>query len=262
VTTLDWTKDDEFVLGGTSFVCRPLPTPDARSTTDRFYMIKPRRQVERYEQFITQAVPKNIFELGIWDGGSTAFLAQLAQPAKLVAMDRMRGPCAALESFIETHDLRDTVATFYGVDQNDPERISEIVEQEYGGVSLDLVIDDASHLVEETRNSFNVLFPWLAPGGTYVVEDWSWAHHDGPFRYGERLRRATPLSVLVFELMLVSAHHPTMIDQIVLRPGMALVRRGPEVIDPGSFDVSASYGEIGRDLMRHLSRARDDHEDT
>jgi predicted O-methyltransferase YrrM len=260
VTVLDWTRDDEFILGGTSFACRPRPTSNARSTADRFYIIKPRSLVERYEQLISQVAPRNIFELGIWDGGSTAFLAQLAHPAKLVAMDHMPGPCAALENFVESHDLRDTVATFYGVDQNDPARISEIVEREYPGESLDLVIDDASHLVDETRNSFNVLFPRLAAGGTYVIEDWSWAHHDGPFRYGERLRRATPLSVLLFELMLVSAHHPKMIDQILIRPGLALVRRGSEVIDPGSFDVSASYGEIGQDLMRRLSRARSDGE--
>jgi predicted O-methyltransferase YrrM len=256
VTTLDWTSDDEFVLGGTSYVCLELMNPDTRSTADRFCIIKPRSQVERYEQLIRRLAPKNIVELGIWDGGSTAFFAQLARPAKLVAMDRMPAPCVALERFVERHHLHDTVATFYGVDQNDTGRISEIVEREYGAESLDLVIDDASHLVHETRRSFSVLFPRLAPGGTYVIEDWSWAHHDGPFLYGERFRTATPLSVLVFELMLVAAHHPAMIDQIVLEPGWALVRRGPEAIDPGSFDVSGNYGEIGRELMRNLSGHR------
>ena len=52
---------------------------------------------------------------------------------------------------------------------------------------LDLVVDDASHTYEETKASFEFLFPLLRPGGIYVIEDWSWAHHpnyqspDAPF---------------------------------------------------------------------------------
>jgi len=53
---------------------------------------------------------------------------------------------------------------------------------------LDLVVDDASHTYEETRVSFEFLFPLLSSGGIYVIEDWSWAHHpdyqspDAPFQ--------------------------------------------------------------------------------
>lgn len=44
----------------------------------------------------------------------------------------------------------------------------------------DLVIDDASHEGELTRATFGLLWPLVAPGGFYVVEDWqtgldSWA---------------------------------------------------------------------------------------
>ena len=44
-------------------------------------------------------------------------------------------------------------------------------------LQLDLVIDDASHLLPETTASFNVLFPRLRAGGLFVIEDWSWQHY-------------------------------------------------------------------------------------
>ena len=68
---------------------------------------------------------------------------------------------------------------------------------------LDLVVDDASHAYEETKTSFEVLFPLLRPGGIYVIEDWSWAHHpdyqspDAPFSKGRAL------SNLLFEQIML-----------------------------------------------------------
>lgn len=35
----------------------------------------------------------------------------------------------------------------------------------------------ASHAYEETKASFEFLFPLLSPGGVYLIEDWSWAPH-------------------------------------------------------------------------------------
>ena len=49
------------------------------------------------------------------------------------------------------------------------------MESDLGG-GLDLVIDDGSHLAEPTRTSFDTLFPLLAPGGFYIIEDWAWEH--------------------------------------------------------------------------------------
>jgi cephalosporin hydroxylase len=250
-TALDWTGDDEFSIDGISYICRGVKV-GLKSTANRFCIIKPRWQIERYDQLIRQMAPKNIFELGIWDGGSTAFLAQRAHPSKLVALDLTPEPCTALESFVETRDLRDAVATYYGVDQADTEKLAEILDREYHGDPLDLVFDDASHLLEETRRSFNFLFPHLSPGGAYVIEDWSWAHsHFLP-------PDETPLAILLFELMCACAHRPKLIAEIAIQKGWAIVRRGPEAIDPGSFDVSASYGKIGRELVRNLNRPRSD----
>ena len=52
--------------------------------------------------------------------------------------------------------------------QNDPEFLQHVVE-EMGGV--DIIIDDGSHINEHVITSFKTLFPLLAEGGVYAVED-------------------------------------------------------------------------------------------
>jgi demethylmacrocin O-methyltransferase len=52
--------------------------------------------------------------------------------------------------------------------QNDPDFLRKVVEQ-MGGVEI--VIDDGSHVNEHVITSFRTLFPLLAEGGIYVIED-------------------------------------------------------------------------------------------
>jgi Cephalosporin hydroxylase len=52
--------------------------------------------------------------------------------------------------------------------QNDPNILRGIVEQMEG---LDIVIDDGSHTNEHVITAFKTLFPLLADGGIYVIED-------------------------------------------------------------------------------------------
>ena len=54
--------------------------------------------------------------------------------------------------------------------------LASIVAKEFEGEPIDLVIDDASHLLEPTRASFEVLFPRLRTDGLFVIEDWAWEH--------------------------------------------------------------------------------------
>ena len=170
--SLDWTSDDEFAIDGISYVCRGVKV-GMKSTADRFCIIKPRWQIERYDQLIQETAPKNIVELGIFDGGSTAFLAQRAHPNKLVALDLEPEPCGALERFVETRGLRDAVATYYGVDQADTQKLARdprpgIPRRAAGSGHRRRIPSGRT----DTRRSFNFLFPHLAPGGAYVIEDW------------------------------------------------------------------------------------------
>jgi hypothetical protein len=46
------------------------------------------------------------------------------------------------------------------------------LETTRGGL-LDVVVDDGSHIPGEIAQAFQSLWPWLADGGTYVVEDFN-----------------------------------------------------------------------------------------
>ena len=160
-----------------------------------------------------------MLELGIYQGGSAAFLCLLAEPERFVVVDINADPTAGLEDFIVERGLDDRLHSHYGFDQADDVRLRQLIGDEFSGQPLDLVIDDASHRFGPTRASFNVLFPHLRPGGLFVIEDWSGLHH-----LGEALRlRAerdpevlakleaavlrmdqetdVPLTVLLFELI-------------------------------------------------------------
>ena len=145
-------------------------------------------------------------------------------------MARERG----LDSIVRPH---------WEVDQADGERLRQIVADELGGEPIDIVIDDASHLLAPTRATFDALFPMLRPGGTYLLEDWAWAHG-----ITNAWKHRTPLSVLVFELMLANAHRPEAVERLDVNRDWALVRRGPRELD-GSFSLLEHCGERGRMLL-------------
>ena len=143
----------------------------------RFYKIK--ELVDQYAHFFSRRShfrPERVMELGTYDGGSTAFWYELFRPQKQVALDiqdQMDAPY--FRRYVESRGLGGRIKTYWNTDQADQARLRTIVETEFDA-PLDLVIDDASHLYRQTRASFEALFPLLAPGGLYIIEDWAWGH--------------------------------------------------------------------------------------
>ena len=263
--SITWSDVTRFRIGEVTFVA--TTTERFRSTPDRFLVVKPRSFVERYQTLLGELRPERIVELGIFQGGSTAFLGLLCQPEKLVALDIAETPVRALEQLIEENDkLTASVRTFYGVDQSDADRVGQIMQDEFGSVPLDLVIDDASHRLGPTETSFNQLFPRLRPGGVYVIEDWSGLHRyemvlesrmqEDPAvaaTVAARLQTdgapATPLSVMLFQLILASTYAPSSVEQIVVSDGWASITRGPADLDPSTFALSDTYSDKAADLI-------------
>jgi predicted O-methyltransferase YrrM len=164
-------------------------TPEARSNVwqgrdeKSLLLHKSAYVVQRLDAFFSarEFEPSNVFELGMWDGGSTAFWFEYFQPQKHVAVDRLeREDSAYFKSYVSRRGLEDRLKTYWGVDQADGNRLLEIVNAEFPRGRLDLVLDDASHELEATRRSFETLFPLLRPGGIYLIEDWSWELLDRP----------------------------------------------------------------------------------
>lgn len=235
-----------------------------KSTIDRFRILKTQEQLDFYVELCKQHVGGAIVELGIAEGGSAALLSLLAKPRKFVALELNPTPVPALGELIETRLATDTVRPIYGVNQADRERLSQIIDDEFGGDPLDLVIDDASHLLTETTASFEALFPCLRPGGLYVIEDWNAWHlvaeelNDGgadvrpgptsPGNVGDTL--PTPLSRLLMELLLVRATSGELVAEIRVGNLWATIERGPAQLDRATFRVTDHYrdhfGLLGR----------------
>lgn len=60
--------------------------------------------------------------------------------------------------------------------QDDAEFLGRVVD-EMGG--LDIVLDDGSHVASHQRASFRALWPRLAPGGAYLIEDLHSSYWEG-----------------------------------------------------------------------------------
>ena len=250
--TINWTGKNCFSIDGVNFRARDLGFGDEPSTMDEFIFQKPVWMARRYAALLKKLKPRTIFELGIWRGGSCVFFQRLSQAEKLVAVELSEERVPALDDYIRANNLGNFLIPYYGVNQADKPRLAEILATEFGERQLDLVIDDASHFLDESRDSFNVLFPHMRPGGAYIIEDWSWAHDaaDKPDDTATFYPDREPLTKLIFELVLACPSVPRMIENIEIDRNSVTIWRGDKDIDSRNFDISRCYLARGRDLIR------------
>jgi predicted O-methyltransferase YrrM len=226
-----WLSDDVLDVGGTEF----LITSDVarymeiESTPDRFVVAKQTWMVDRLMAIIAQLRAERIVDLGIFKGGSVALAAALTHPQRLTAIELEPEPVPALEQFIAARGLSGVVRTHYGVDQGDAERLAALIADDFGEDRLDLVIDDASHLLRETRTSFELLFGRLRPGGLYLIEDWGWAHFAEPLWQsgGGWFHERPAMTNLIVELTMTAATSAALVSRIETLRDTVIVERGP-----------------------------------
>jgi predicted O-methyltransferase YrrM len=256
----DATDPPRVVVDGVSFACSDGFNDYAEtSDPDVLTLVKTPAMVERLRELIPREPGARVVELGIAFGGSVALLSLLTRPSKLVALELSPEPVAPLARFLAKRGLEDDVKPHYGVDQADRAQLTDIVDAEFAGQPLDLVVDDASHRYRPTRVSFECLFPRLRPGGTYLIEDWSWQHRfaaafsqavaegrpealeqvaavlDG----SRSLDEEPPLSRFVAELMLMVANQDGIVSAATVDPSWIAVTRGDADLDPATFQLAA-----------------------
>lgn len=87
----------------------------------KFYKIE--GLVDRYRDAFSQKKnfhPQNIFELGIWDGGSVAFWFEYFQPSKHVAIDFQDWQDSSyFQHYVDSRGLRERIKTYWATDQAD-----------------------------------------------------------------------------------------------------------------------------------------------
>lgn len=229
-----------------------------RGTDGPVTLKKPHWMIERYLEIAPDYPNANMVELGLWDGGSTVFLAAAFQPKALVGFELDDRALPHLDRYIADSPGGATVHAALGVDQADTDTLGRVIGEHIEG-PLDVVIDDASHLLDPSAASFDYLFPQLRPGGLYILEDWSHEHQlaEGvraaiaagtldPSGFADSEVPSGTMGRLVVDLVLLSGSGNGMIDDIRIRQGFAEVRRGPSPLTVGEFRLRDAIGEIGR----------------
>ncbi len=236
---ITWRSEHEFSLEDVVFHCSPGDYSQA-SDESRFILLKDRVSLESYEQVLKNESVRNMLEFGVFQGGSPAFFSLWLGLGKFVGVD-ICAPVEALERFSSARADGQCIRTYYGVSQNDKPRLEPILRSEFGTEPLDLVVDDASHDYGLTRRAFEIAFPYLRPGGYYVIEDWGWAHWPGSqFYKGE-----TALSLLVMELLMLCATRSDIVSEVRVFPSFAFVRKSVEAPALENFQLSDSYNKRG-----------------
>lgn len=252
---LNWEDESILKIDDVSFIVdygQRMLKEESQGQT--FVLGKAKQQLEVIQELQFEKPIQSIFDLGIYKGGSVMFYYKFFNPKKLVAIELKLRPVEALENYIRKYQLDDVIRPYYGVDQSDKNALYDIIRNEMLGQPIDMIVDDASHLLHETRASFNTLFPYLSAGGYYIIEDWGWAHWLGDRwqKDGGYWENKPPLTNLIFELIMFSASRPDLVESVFVMHAYVVIRKGHGVCERGVFDISASYANRGKPV-RFLS---------
>ena len=220
------------------------------STAESFILGKPRHMVERAVSIAARRRVSNIFEIGILHGGSVVLYDLVFSPTRMVAIDHVPEPVKVLDDYIARHDKAEVIRPYYGVSQSDRTAMEGLLSAEFPQRDIDLIIDDASHYYDETRAAFNICFPFLSPGGLYLIEDWAWAHWNGDYWQGKDSFFAgkTALSNLLIELFMLSASRPDLIENLFIDHNMLVVCKGDGTMPQSRFNIGDHYLLRGKKL--------------
>jgi predicted O-methyltransferase YrrM len=236
--------EGRFSFGGENFVIT-VPVKEPRlSTLEAFTIAKNEPYLRVYEDLASAFSARSILELGIFQGGSYVLLDKLFKPRRMSAVDISREPVTPLCHYVADKEGR---FVHFSTSQSDREVLERVVRNELAN-ELDLVVDDASHTYEQTKASFEILFPLLQPGGIYLIEDWSWAHTPRFQSPDAPSSKRHALSNLLFEQIMLMGS-TSLIAEIRVWNFLYLIRKARSAF-------SGSKGASGSIFDQVLSRGK------
>ena len=240
---LHWTGENDFLLDGVRFLCGQ-GNYSLKSNKDRLVLLKDREILDKYASEFGVEPIKSIVEFGIFQGGSPALFTLWFELEKFVGID-VSAPIPEFDEFVMNHERGNRIRTHYGVSQADRSGVERIIRDEFGTTPIDMIIDDASHRYSTTRKAFEIGFPWLRPGGSYVIEDWGWAHWAGFDNYpGE-----TALSKLVMELIMLCASRNDIVSEVRVFPWFVVVKKSPRAPQLNGMKLDSLIHRHGIELV-------------
>ncbi|HYL97859.1 MAG TPA: hypothetical protein VEZ90_02810, partial [Blastocatellia bacterium] len=107
-------QPDRALLGDVVFRLEQSSANGSELGDDCFRLYKNRQLVEQFDRFwsSTSFRPRHIFEIGIWDGGSTAFWFEHLRPERMVAVDLQdREDSTYFRKYVSTRGLESRLIT-------------------------------------------------------------------------------------------------------------------------------------------------------
>jgi hypothetical protein len=223
--TADIDDAGQFSLGGENFRI-DMSAGNLRKPSDgeRFTIVKNKPYLDLYAQIAEKFRPKSILELGIFQGGSFVLLDKLFRPERMAAVELSKTTVQPLLAYTDRTPNR---AAHFATSQDDAIALHRIVDTTLGG-RLDMVVDDASHIYEMSKRSFEILFPRLSPGGVYIIEDWAWAHNRRYQDDDHPWQKRVALTNLIFEIVALTGSSGLITEVAVHKP-LVVITKNPKL---------------------------------
>jgi SAM-dependent methyltransferase len=239
---IEWKNQTEFTVDGVKFLCS-LDDYTRKTDNDRIVILKDRGSLETYRQVLGNTRVRNVLEFGILEGGSAVLFTMLLELEKFVGIDN-RDSARGIEPFLARHEVGKKIKFHFSVSQSDERPVREFITSEFASGPIDLIIDDASHQYGHTKRTFEIAFPYLRPGGLYVIEDWGWPHWKG---YTENVGEPA-MSMLIFELVMLCATSPGVVSDIRIFPAFAFIRKSEAATELPNFLIEKFNQKRGLSL--------------
>ncbi|MGL4490090.1 MAG: class I SAM-dependent methyltransferase [Rhizobiaceae bacterium] len=160
--------------------------------------------------------PKTMVELGLYEGGSAIFW-HLLYGLKFIGYDLRKAP-DAVGRWLKKLGIEKSVELHFETSQDDEAKLKKTIKNFLGDEPIDLIVDDASHLYQYSRRSFEFLFPMVRAGGIYCIEDWSWAHAKADqWQVQKHWGNLPALTNLIFEITMLYGTEGNWFQQIAMR---------------------------------------------
>ena len=244
---LRWSEEGTLLeVNGARLRCVTANFLANNTSSEEIVLLKTRALVDDYVKRF--AGVRNVLEFGVYEGGSPALFAAALGVERYVGID-LKKACPTFDQWLGRCPWGQHIKLRYGTSQDDGARVPKIIAQEFAGRPLDLIVDDASHQYGPTRRAFELAFPFLRPGGTYVIEDWGWAHWPGDvWQKKKQWGDSQALSYLIFELAMASATSQHIISRVELQGPAAYVTKAPNAPVGGDLKLESLYQTQGRRL--------------
>lgn len=220
-----------FEIDGVKFTIDTRAGADrAVSTKNNFVLVKNQRCLDFYTEWKVRK-PKTIMEVGMFEGGSLVLMDKLFKPKKIVGLDLRREPIEPLEEYARDNPQ---MKTYYARSQDKVGTLMAARENFPKGIEF--VVDDASHLYDQTRSTFEMLFPMVTEGGKYVIEDWSWAHKPTYQDKGSTWHDRDAMSNLILELTILAARYGV-IEKLEIYKELVCITKGSGVLPKDALNL-------------------------